>query len=111
MTIERNNSFPVMAPYKRHVLVCTGTKCAPAVSSELYRYLKERLRQTGLHEGENRVLRSQCHCLGVCEKGPIAVVYPEGVWYHSLNKEKVETIIESHFFNGRPVSEYIFYPS
>jgi (2Fe-2S) ferredoxin len=45
-------------------------------------------------------------CCGVCDKGPVAVVYPEGVWYGNLDEDAVETICEQHLEGGKPVQEY-----
>ena len=96
-----------VSPYKRHILVCTGPRCAPESSPALYQSLKQRLKELGLNEGRERILRSQCHCFGICEGGPIAVVYPEGVWYSQLTPEKMEKIIQEHLIQGRPVSEFV----
>ncbi|HXV27386.1 MAG TPA: (2Fe-2S) ferredoxin domain-containing protein [bacterium] len=100
---------PPIKPYGRHVLVCTGPRCAPEASPALYQLLKERLKELKLHEGPERVNRSRCHCLGVCQGGPIIAVYPEGVWYHHITPEKMETIIQQHLIQGKPVKEWIFY--
>lgn len=58
--------------------------------------------------GEGTVLRSKVDCLRVCEQGPIAVVYPDGVWYHSVSGEVLDRIVNEHLVGGRPVEEYFF---
>lgn len=98
-----------MTPFKKHIIVCTGTKCAPEESSELYQYLKGRLKELKLHKGDDRIQRSQSQCLGVCAGGPIVVVYPDNVWYHHIDREKLERIIAEHLIHNKPVREFILY--
>ena len=104
-----SDSKPEVKPYKHHIIVCTGTKCAPETSPSLYQWLKRRLEELNLQEGPCRVVRSRCQCLQVCEGGPLAVVYPEGIWYHHLDQAKLEQVIQEHLIKDRPVQELILY--
>lgn len=59
-------------------------------------------------QGNGTILRSKVNCLRICEQGPIAVVYPDGVWYHSVAGEVLDRIVREHLVEGRTVDEYVF---
>ena len=102
---------PHVDSYRRHAILCAGKKCEPAQDRAMIQYLKKRLSEAGLDRGEFAVRANRGGCLGVCEQGPIMVVYPEGIWYCRLDPQNIDRIIESHFRQGRPVQELVFHES
>jgi (2Fe-2S) ferredoxin len=98
--------------YQRHIFLCadqTEPKCAAqAQGIESWEYLKRRLNELKLAGAQGTVYRTKANCLRVCARGPIAVVYPEGVWYHSCTPAVLERIIQEHLIEGRVVEDFAF---
>ena len=99
-----------MERYSHHVIICTGGYCSPERRGRaLYTLLASLLQREGLLFGPDRVKRGETPCLGVCEGGPIVVVYPEGVWYGGVTAELLERIVVEHLKGGRVVEEAVFH--
>lgn len=97
-----------MSYYKRHIFFCTnireGTRpsCGRCGAADLRGYAKRRVKELGL-QGAGSVRVNTAGCLDRCEEGPVAVVYPEGVWYTYVDEEDVEEIVQEHLVHGRVV--------
>ncbi len=108
-----SNDAPYLAPYGRHIFLCNGAlsdHCDPEQQVlRLQGYLQAKLGALGDYLNPKRVKVSTAACLGVCMNGPILVVYPDGVWYHHVDKALIDRIVEEHLRNNRPVIEWAFY--
>ena len=103
-----------MQRVSHHLLLCaTATKakcCDPAIGAQTWTELKNIVRELNLEDTERPegiVLRSKTDCLRVCERGPILLVWPDGIWYADVSPDRVKRIIEQHIIGRQPVEEWI----
>lgn len=100
---------PEMMDYKRHMIVCVGSRCTQGSGQALYDILREKFEAVGLNKGDLRVKRSRATCFGTCKSGPLVCVQPDGVWYYNVTEMNLDRIVEQHLLGGKPVEDLIYH--
>jgi len=97
---------------KYHIFVCTSSRsngqqkgfCHTKQGVDVVDCFREEIEERGLGDS---VFVSNTGCFGICEKGPVIVVYPENVWYGQVSPDDVEEIMEQHIEGGQPVARLL----
>ncbi len=96
-----------MGQFDRHLLICTKGCCADAAeSAELQTTFRKLLGQRTNKQNADHVKVNQSDCLGICEHGPLVVVYPDNIWYHSVTPDVAEQIVTQHLTNDTPLDHH-----
>ena len=94
-----------MKIYRSHVLICTGTGCSSSDSPKIIKRMNDEIAKAGL---ENEVKVIPTGCFGLCEAGPIVIVYPEGCFYSRVTPNDVKEIVSEHLLKGRIVKRLLY---
>ena len=91
--------------YEKHVLVCVGTGCTSSSSPKVIEKLEQEFEAKGLTD---KIQIVKTGCFGLCELGPIMIVYPEGTFYSRVNIDEIPRIVDEHLIGGKPVKEFLY---
>lgn len=93
--------------YRLHAMLCSGTECVSKGAFDIKEAIEKEIKKYNL---ENEVLVVLSGCEGFCPRGPVMVIKPDNIFYHSLKVEDIPHLVEEHFLKGRPVKKLMFTP-
>lgn len=101
-----------MVTPKYHIFICTSSRTNGVQKGLCHQKGSVKIVEKFMEEIEDRDMSEECMvnntgCFGICSRGPVAVIYPEGVWYGNLTPEAVEEIMDEHIEGGKPVEKYM----
>ncbi len=106
--LQENAAKLGIGNYSRHVLLCTGPACCTEKDGlEAWEELKKQIKEHGLTSGDKACYRTKVGCLRLCESGPIAAVYPEGIWYANMSKLNIGAFVKNHLVGGMPLEDLV----
>jgi len=94
-----------MKIFRSHVLVCGGTGCSSSNSAQIRQRFIDKIKEVNL---DNEVQVIGTGCFGLCEVGPVVIIYPEGSFYARMTVDRVDEIVEEHLLKGRIVKKYLY---
>jgi (2Fe-2S) ferredoxin len=102
----------IMISPKYHIFVCASCRingiqkgfCHSKASVEI---IQRFMQEIDDHDLSSEVMVTNTGCFGICDKGPVVVIYPEGTWYGNVSVDDVETIVEKHLVGGEKVEELL----
>lgn len=94
--------------HNRQIYFCMGARCAHRLAEALWQHLRARMKEhRSLGSGPERIMSLRCSCLFPCNLGPLMTVYPGGIWYGGLTKDRIDRIVEEHLVRGAPIEDFI----
>ncbi|MGF1507112.1 MAG: (2Fe-2S) ferredoxin domain-containing protein [Chloroflexi bacterium] len=101
---------PKIKAHHRQIFVCMDGDCAKKKDAKATKkMLSRQLSDARRKEGIDRALCTGMDCIGTCKRGPLVVVWPDGIWYHSVDEKAAKRIVDEHIVGGRPVEDLVFY--
>ena len=110
--MKEHTDFAAPSYYQRHIFFCLNQRangeacCAQSAAQAAFDHCKAQVKSLGLN-GPGQVRVNKAGCLDRCAGGPVAVVYPEAVWYNFVDNNDIDEIVRSHLSDGKVVQRLV----